>query len=147
MEGELIINGKDMYVEYGMFLTEKGQGDYFNLSELLKPSKMKPYTTVSFREENGERLPETLPEPKREARDIQLYVAIVADTPERFSENFAGVMQLLGSGWLTLETSLTGRTYKVYYQECTAYEPLTGTEDGEVVCRMKLKFREPNPDF
>lgn len=139
------INGKDMYTEYGMFLTEKGQGDYFNLSELLKPSKMKPYTSVSFREENGEKLPDTLPEPKREARDFQLYVAIVADTPELFAESFEAVMLLLSSGWLTLATSLTGRTYKVYYQECTDYEPLTATDDGEVVCRMKLKFREPNP--
>ena len=147
MEGEWKINGKDMYTEYGIFLTEKGQGDYFNLSELLKPSKMKPYTAVSFREENGEKLPETLPEPKREARDFQLHVAIVADTPELFAAKFAAVMQLLGSGWLTMKTSLTGRTYKVYYQECTAYEPLTGTEDGEVICRMKLKFREPNPEF
>lgn len=145
MEGELSINGKDMYTEYGMFLTEKGQGDYFNLSELLKPSKMKPYTSVSFREENGEKLPDTLPEPKREARDFQLYVAIVADTPELFAESFEAVMLLLSSGWLTLATSLTGRTYKVYYQECTDYEPLTATDDGEVVCRMKLKFREPNP--
>lgn len=136
-----------MYTEYGMFLTEKGQGDYFNLSELLKPSKMKPYTAVSFREENGEKLPETLPEAKREARDFQLYVAIVADTPELFSAKYAAVMQLLSSGWLNMEISLTGRTYKAYYQECTAYEPLTGTEDGEVICRMKLKFREPNPEF
>ncbi|MCE9106562.1 hypothetical protein [Bacteroides pyogenes] len=147
MEGEWKINGKDMYTEYGMYLTEKNQGDYFNLSELLKPSKMKPYTAVSFREENGEKLPDTLPEPKREPRDFQLYAAIVADTPERFSANFTAVMQLLSSGWLTLETSLTGRTYKVYYQECMAYEPLTDTEDGEVVCRMKLKFREPNPQL
>ncbi|WP_315352437.1 hypothetical protein [Phocaeicola abscessus] len=147
MEGELKINGKDMYAEYGMFLTEKSQGDYFNLSELLKPAKMKPYTSVSFREENGEKLPEKLPEPKREARDFQLYVAIVGDTPERFSAKYAAVMQLLSSGWLNMEISLTGRTYKVYFQECTAYEPLTGTEDGEVVCRMKLKFREPNPEF
>ncbi|ERI85163.1 hypothetical protein HMPREF1981_02050 [Bacteroides pyogenes F0041] len=147
MEGEWKINGKDMYTEYGMYLTEKNQGDYFNLSELLKPSKMKPYTAVSFREENGEKLPDTLPGPKREPRDFQLYAAIVADTPERFSANFTAVMQLLSSGWLTLETSLTGRTYRVYYQECTAYEPLTGTEDGEVVCRMKLKFREPNPQL
>lgn len=146
MEGEWKINGKDMYTEYGMFLTEKGQGDYLNLSELLKPSKMKPYTAVSFREENGEKLPETLPEPKREARDFQLYVAIVA-APELFSAKYAAVMQLLSSGWLNMDISLTGRTYKVYYQECTAYEPLTGTEDGEVICRMKLKFREPNPEF
>lgn len=147
MEGELIINGKDLFKEYGVFLTEKNAGEYTNLSELLRPSKMKPYTAVSFREEDGEHLPETLPVPRREAREFNLFVALIAPTPEAYSVAFTSLMELLQNGWLILQSSLTGRTYRVYYMECTEYQQLLGMESGEVVSRFHLRFREPQPQI
>ncbi|MCI7071278.1 MAG: hypothetical protein MR982_10030 [Bacteroides pyogenes] len=145
MEGLFIINDKDMFKEYGVFLTEDRPGNFFNLSELLKPAQMKPYMAVSFREEDGEKLPEVLPAPRMEPRDFTLYVAMIAQTPELFTANYSGFMGLIKSGWLTIRVSGIDKNYKVYYQGCSFYAPLTETDQGEVITRMKLKFREPQP--
>lgn len=145
MSQDLVINGVDMQATYGMFLTERSPDEFFNLSELLKPAPAKPYVAVEYREEDGERLPDVLPSPRLSPREFQLYVALVAPSPEVFATHFQEAMTLLRSGWLELRTALVERTYRVYYLDCSAMEPLTSTHEGEVVCRLKLRFREPVP--
>ena len=60
LEGLLLINNQDVYLQYGAFLTEDKQGDYSNYSALLKPPSMKDYPAVVYRERDGEELPEVL---------------------------------------------------------------------------------------
>lgn len=147
MDGQLTINGKDAYTHYGVFLTEKSLKDYDNLSELLRPSKMKPYTAVTYREEDGERLPRQLPAPAFEARDFTLYVALLGESPQDFAAKYEAWIALLKSGWLTLQVAGIARSFRVYYKECSQFDPLTRVDEGRVVCRMALKFREPQPSF
>lgn len=87
LEGLLTINGVDIYKEYNAFLAEDSAAGHSNYDELLKVPAMKAYTTVSFREENGERLPDVLPEPHYEARDVTLQFGILTGTKEEWYRN------------------------------------------------------------
>ena len=39
LEGQVLINGTDIYKEYGVFLTEEKKGGRDNLNAILTPSK------------------------------------------------------------------------------------------------------------
>jgi len=145
-KGLLFINGVDVYDRYGAFLTEDDWGKHSNYSELLMPPKTKPYISVNFREDTGEKLPDVLPCPAFEARDVTLYFAILADTPAIFIDRYYTFVTLLKSGWLDVRLPELNRTYKMYYQECSAYDQLTPV-DGQVAARFKVKLREPVPQF
>ena len=146
LNGLLYINGVDVYDKYGAFLTEDAAGKNSNYSELLTPPKTKPYIAVNFREEDGEKLPDVLPNPAFEARDVTLYFAIVADAPVIFINRYYAFINFLKSGWLEIRLPELDKTYKMYYLECSGYEQLTPI-DGQVVARFKVKFREPVPQF
>ena len=146
LKGLLYINNKDVYSEYGAFLTEDAAGKYGNYSELLTPPKTKPYTAVSFREDDGEKLPDTLPPQAFEARDVTLYFAVTADTPQIFMQKYSSFVNFLKSGWLNIRLPELNKTYKMYYRDCTGYEQLTPI-DGRVVAKFKVKLREPVPQF
>ena len=121
-EGLLKINGTDM-ASLGCFLYEENAGDHTNYDSLMKPPKMKEYTSVSYRELDGEELPETLL-PRYEARDIMLKMAVVADTRAGWFNNYNAVLALLKSGWLTLDVPEIGRVMKVYLKEYTRVQPV-----------------------
>ena len=68
-EGKLYINNLDAYATYGVFLANDRGGTYDNLSALMTPPPVKKYTTVDYRERDGEEVDVTLP--RYEARDVQ----------------------------------------------------------------------------
>lgn len=146
LEGLFFINDVDVYKEYSAFLVEDKVGAHVNYNELLKPPAMKSYTAVSFREQDGENLPEELPSPCFEARDVTLYFAIISETKAGLIANYAAFFSLLKSGWLNICVPELNRTYKMYYKSCTNFDQLTYLE-GEAVyaSRFKVKFREPKP--
>lgn len=146
LNGLLYINGIDVFDEYGAFLTEDSAGQNSNYKELLMPPKTKPYIAVSFREDDGEKLPNALPDPAFEPRNVSLYFAIMADSPEIFLEQYLDFVNLLKSGWLNIQVPELDKTYKMYYLECSGYDQLTPI-DGQVFARFKLKLREPVPQF
>ena len=96
LEGLLLINNQDVYLQYGAFLTEDKQGDYSNYSALLKPPSMKDYPAVVYRERDGEELPEVLPQPRFEARDVPLYFAIVFSKVDGFKYDCRKLIRLTG---------------------------------------------------
>jgi hypothetical protein len=145
LRGKLYINEVDAYVAYGAFLSADRQGEFKNLSALLKPPTMKPYVAVAFREEDGERLPERLPAPAFEARDIDLQFTIIAP-PAEFMPKYTAFVTMLRSGWLTLRVAeLPQKTFRVYYKSSTEFGQLTPLEGGAVAGKFKVKFREPKP--
>ena len=149
LNGLLYINGVDVYVQYGAFLTEDKPSDNTNYAELLKPATMKPYVAVSFREENGEKLPAELM-PRSEARDVTLQFAIFADNATVFLQKYTSFIQFLKSGWLNVNLPELGKTFKMYLVFFTDYEQLTPvtTDAGlGVASRFKVKLREPSPTF
>lgn len=111
----------------------------------MKPPKMKEYTSVSYRELDGEELPETLL-PRYEARDITLKMAVVADTRAGWFNNYNAVLALLKSGWLTLDVPEIGRVMKVYLKEYTRYSQFTTIRStGQQIAGFTVTLREPKP--
>ena len=49
LEGQVLINGIDIWKTYGVFLTEEKQGGRENLNAILTPSKTKDHIGVDFR--------------------------------------------------------------------------------------------------
>lgn len=146
LKGLLFINNVDVFEEYGAFLTEDTPDAYTNYSELLTPPKMKPYTAIDYREEDGEKLPEVLPTPAYEPRDVQLYFAIQAETAAQFLARYMAFIRMLKAGWLMIRVPELGMTYKMYYKTAGKYEQITHFEDY-VAARFKVVLREPIPAF
>lgn len=144
LEGLLYINDNDVYKTYGVFLTEDKAGDNTNYSALLTPPKMKAYTAVSFREQDGEKLPDKLI-PAFEARDVTLQFAITGNGKTGFVRNYQSFLELLKSGWLNIRLPELGKTYRMYYKESTGYNQLTPLDGITVAGKIKVKFREPVP--
>ncbi|KAA6351221.1 hypothetical protein EZS27_001367 [termite gut metagenome] len=145
LTGLLYINTQDVYAMYGAFLCEDKKGEHANYSALLKPPAMKPYVAVDFREEDGEKLPQTLT-PAFEAREVSLQFAIQAPSKAIFLQRYMGFVQLLKSGWLQIYLPELNKTYRMYYVSCTGYTQLTALDAGIVAGRFGVKFREPIPE-
>ena len=143
--GLLYINGADAYTAYGAFLSADKRGEFKNLSALLKPPAMKPYVAVAYREDDGEELPDVLPAPAFEARDIDLQFTIIAGSASQFMQRYTAFVQMLRSGWLTIRVAEVAKTFRVYYKNSTEFGQLTPLEGGAVAGKFKVKFREPNP--
>lgn len=148
MNGLLYINGRDVWSDFGAWLTEEKEGDTKNYSALQKPPATKSHVAVSFREQNGEKLPEKLVQ-KWEPRNIALKFAVAAADKASFiarRDAFVSFLKEGTDGWLDMRVPELGRTYRVYYKDCSDYEHL---EDigGMVAARFTVKFREPNPEF
>jgi len=144
LTGLLSINEIDAYTEYGAFLSSDRPGEYKNYSALLKPPTMKPYVAVSFREEDGEKLPEEL-HPAAEARDVDLQFTIVADSATQFLQRYDAFVKMLRSGWLEFRLAEIPRTFRMYYKSSTEFGQLTPLGHGMVAGKFKIKFREPCP--
>lgn len=53
LSGLVLVNGTDIWTEYGVFLVEDRRGGMENLTAILTPSKVKKDTAVDIREEHG----------------------------------------------------------------------------------------------
>ena len=94
LKGLLLINDVDIFTVYGAFLVEEKPGENKNYSSLLKPPATKTHTAVSFREQDGEKLPETLV-PAWEARDVTLHFAIMASDRRQFLIRYSAFLAFL----------------------------------------------------
>lgn len=145
LDGLLSINGEDAWTSYGVFLAEARPGEQSNYSALMALPTMRPLKAVSYADEDGERLPETLPR-HVEPRDLELSFALIAEGKEAFLRQHSAFVDLLRSGWLTLEVHELDRSYKVYYLSGGEYKQLTPIEGSPYVsARLVVRLREPNP--
>lgn len=148
MEGLLMVNGRDVWKEYGAWLAEEKEGESRNYSALLKVPAVKGHTAVNFRERDGEELPEELKQ-RWEPRDVQLRFAISAGNEVEFMERrnaFVSFLKEGDRGWLRVEVPELGRTYRMHYADCSDYEHLRGA-GGEVAGVFTVKLREPKPEM
>ncbi|MCX4333168.1 MAG: hypothetical protein OSJ25_06940 [Paramuribaculum sp.] len=148
MRGLLFINGRDVWTDFGAWLVEDKEGETKNYSALQKPPAAKAHVAVNFREQDGEKLPEKLVQ-KWEPRDISLKFAIAASDRAAFiarRDAFVLFLKTGADGWLSLTVPELGKTYRIYYKDCSDYDHL---EDigGSVAARFTVVFREPNPQF
>lgn len=145
LTGYMTVNGKDAWTEYGAFLCEVSVAEHTNMDELLKIPKMKAYTAVSFRERNGEQLPDELPSPCFEAIDRTLQFAVFAATETLREDRYAALMAVFKSGWLNFNLK-DMRNYKMYMSAPSApvwYKHICDADP--YVCIFKVKFCEPEP--
>lgn len=145
LAGALTINGVDAWREFRVFLSEQRPQESSNYDALMALPAMRPVKSVSYSDEDGERLPEELPR-HLEPREIELSFTLLAEDKEDFLARYKAFISLLRQGWLTLGVPELGRQYRVYYLSGGGYKQLTPLE-GEtfISSRFSVRFREPNP--
>lgn len=118
LESLLTINGKDIYKEYRAFLAEDKSGGHDNYNALLQVPTMKAYTAVTFREQNGENLPDSLPAPHYEARDVTLPIRHLGRHPGRVVHPLHRLHQLPEKRMAGVCPTRTGYPIPHVFQEC-----------------------------
>ena len=148
LEGKVLVNGTDIWKEYGVFLCEKKRGDRNNLKAIMAPAKTKGHVAVDLREEDGEKYSAALTV-RNEARDVKLTFALMADTREAWLERYKAFVAFLkqgDDGWLDIRFPDLGMTLHVFYKDGSDYEPLTYLwQEGKQASRFTVTFREPKP--
>lgn len=150
LKGLVIINGKDIWTEFGAFLTEEKKGGRDNLTSIMAPSKVKSHVGVNIREHDGTKYSDKL-DVKNEERDVTLLFAIFAGTRNEWQLRYRSFITFLKTGengWLSVRLPELGLTMRMFYVDCPGYKPLTYLYDeGVQASRFKVKFREPVPSF
>lgn len=142
LTGYFKMNNVDVWMQHRAFLCELSPTDHNNMDELNKSPKMKPYTAVSYREIDGEELPEVLPSPRYEAIDRILQFCIIGTSQDDRQDKYNAFMEAMKTGWLTIDVKGV-RIYKMYYQEQSGVAWYN--DPGTPACVFKVKFREPKP--
>jgi hypothetical protein len=151
LSGQVLVNGTDLWNEYGVFLREEKKGGHENLNALFAPSNTKPHVAVNIREQNGEDMGDSL-DVKSEGRDVTLHFALRADSISEFVAGYGDFIRFLktgDSGWLNFRFPTLGLEMRMYAAQWpngfTAISNLW--TEGEQCGAFKVKFREPVPSF
>lgn len=148
LEGQTLINGTDIWTEYGVFLAEKKQGGRDNLKAIMAPAKVKEHVAVDIREQDGEKY-STVLDVKNQARDVKLTFALYAKTRAAWLERYRAFIAFLkqgDDGWLDIGFPALAMTLRVFYKDSSDYEPLTYLwQEGVQASRFTVTFREPKP--
>ena len=134
MKGDVTINGKDAYTEWGINLEDGA------LSALMTPPPMKDYIESSSRLKHGTRI---LPENARcDAREITLPFHIIAPDRAAFFENYKKFCNdVLLKGVMEITTKYDKNVcYRLVYLSCTQF-----TQYVREMAIFSLKVKEPNP--
>ncbi|MDE6267043.1 MAG: hypothetical protein K2M07_06830 [Muribaculaceae bacterium] len=146
----VIINGVDIWTEFGAFLTEEKKGGRENEIAIMTPSKVKTHVAVNIREHNGSKYSSEL-EVKNEERDVTLHFALFAESRTGWLIKYREFISFLKQGekgWLNIRFPELSLTMRVFYVECPGYKPLSYIwQEGVHASRFKVKFREPDPSF
>lgn len=148
LEGLVLINGTDIWSEYGVFLMEEKKGNRENLNAIMTASKVKEHVGVDIREVNGKRYSNVL-NVVNEERDVTLHFAQYAETKAGWLANYMAFIQFLktgNNGWLNITFTELNLTLRVFYVDCSGYKALTYLyKEGVQASSYKVRFREPNP--
>lgn len=110
LSGLVLVNGTDIWTEYGVFLVEDRRGGMENLTAILTPSKAKKDTAVDIREEHGEKYSAVLT-PRNEARDVTLNFALFNRTKAGWMRQYFAFVNFLKQGkdgWLDISLPPVG---------------------------------------
>lgn len=137
LSGLVLVNGTDIWTEYGVFLVEDRRGGMENLTAILTPSKAKKDTAVDIREEDGEKYSAVL-NPKNEARDVTLHFALYNKTQAGWMKQYFAFVNFLKrgkDGWLEIRFPQLDLQLRVKYADCTKFTPADLSVDGRRACR------------
>lgn len=148
LSGQVLINGTDIWQEYGVFLTEEKKGGRENQNSILAPSKVKAHVGVDFRERNGKQYAAYL-DVKNEEREVTLHFAQFAQSQAQWLQKYQAFIHFLKTGengWLNVCFPSLGLTLRMFYVSSTQFKGLTYLwEEGVQAGRYKVTFKEPEP--
>jgi hypothetical protein len=143
VSGLLYVNGEDLFLSCGAFLSEERQGDTKNYDALMMLAKAKPRTAVDFPERAGKDYGDDVTTVLDE-RQVTLRFSIEAADVADFMAKRRQLMQLFCSGMLSFRFPELGATYHFLYEENTQWSQLTDFS-GKVYASCLIRFTEPNP--
>lgn len=133
MIGELFINNKDAYLEWGLFMDET------SLSSLMTPAPNKSFIENKSRQQNGKRVIKV--NPKKDERNLTLQINFVASSKESFFEKYYSFCNELDSGVLNIKTKYQPNVvYKTIYVSCNQFSQFM-----QGIAKYVLKINEPDP--
>lgn len=147
LEGLLIINDTDVWLRFGVFLTEEKKGGRENLTAIMTPAKAKGQVGVNIREHDGTKYPKEL-DCRSEERDVTLHFALYAGTKTEWLRRYREFIAFLKSGWLEFRFTELDLHMRMFYVDSSNFKPLTYLwKDGVQASRFKVRFKEPEPSF
>lgn len=133
MTGELKINNKDAYTQWGAWLDSTG------LSTLMTPAPLKEYITNKSPLTAGKKVKPTTP--MVDERDLTLTVFIKAASLPEFLQQYRAFVTELQQGDIVLQTKYeAGVTYRLKYISCQQFSNYNGR-----LGKFILKLNEPDP--
>ena len=148
LEGQMLVNGTDIWKEYGVFLTEDKKGGRENLTAILAPSKTKTHVGVDIREKDGKKYSSVLTVANQE-RDVTLHFAQYARTQAEWVSQYVAFINFLKKGrdgWLLINFPTLDLTIRAYYVSSTDFRSLTYLwQEGVQASHYKVTFKEPVP--
>lgn len=134
LKGQLLINGKDAYTEYGIFM------DGTSLSTLMTPAPNKEFISNKYRSKDGKSV--IRHNPRLDEREITIAFNMSAKTSDEFLSNYGKFCEeVLATGQVTIHTSFQPTVwYRCIYLSCTQF-----SEFMRELAKFSLKLNEPDP--
>lgn len=135
MKGELYINGKDAWTEWGVNM---GEG-FIDAIDSLAP--MKDYIENDSRLEHGKRV--LVVNPKVASRDLTLHFTIKGASEADFRSKRKAFEAELYKGSVNINVPVLGTEvyHLIYLGKSVSY----GLSRTRAFCTLSAKFEEPNP--
>lgn len=135
MRGELIINGKDAYTQWGV-----NMGDKF-LDAIGDKAGKKEYITNNDRTRDGVEYCEAIP--KTNERSLTLTFTITGVSTADFTAKKDAFFDELDKGEVSIKIPAdSGKVYHLKFKDSTGAYALN---QERTFCKVGLKFIEPNP--
>lgn len=135
MTGDLLINGKDAYVTWGVRM-----GDNF-LDKLGEPAPMKEFIENKSRLEHGKRV--IVNAPKVDERDLTLGFTIEGSSPSDYQAKKNAFYEELYKGVIDIKVPANGD--EVYHLIYLGKSITYGQNVARTFGKVSAKFCEPNP--
>lgn len=134
LKGQLLINGKDAYTEYGIFMDDTA------LSTLMTPAPNKEFISNKYRSKDGKSV--IRHNPRLDEREITIAFNMSAKTSDEFLSNYGKFCEeVLATGQVTIHTSFQPTVwYRCIYLSCTQF-----SEFMRELAKFSLKLNEPDP--
>ena len=135
MRGQLLINGKDAYTDWGVSM-----GDNF-IDAIETPAAVKDYITNESRSEHGKRVITDSSVIKVASRDVTLQFHICGNSTQDYLNKKKAFQAVLYNGAVDIQIpSRSSEVYHLIYQGKQVSFSQTAREG-----KLSAKFEEPNP--
>ena len=133
MEGNIYINGKNAYEEWGILL------DTGSLSSLMTPAPLKNHIENKCRLRHGTTV--IIKNPRTDERDITLTLQLVARSEDDFFDKYGRFCMELQKGKLRIRTDYQPDVeYHCIYRSCSQFSQFM-----RGLAKFSLKINEPDP--